>query len=139
MTGSSSSYTSTSSKGVFTKSFGVIDYAQNILSKYDEILMQAFKDNAKAEQARVQKEANTRESGWKDISDKIKVAYDHEGRQFSYSIEGDESTQSHAMTLEYGDGTNPPDPLLRTSAIGSQHDMSTDINQTLRTGLSGGL
>jgi hypothetical protein len=61
------------------------------------------------------------------------------GMGFNYSIEGDESTQSHAMTLEYGDGNNPPDPLLRTSAIGSQHDMSTDINQTLRTGLSGGL
>lgn len=139
MTGSSSSYTSTSSKGVFTGSFGVIDYAQNILSKYDEILIKAFNETAKAEQARVQKEANTRESGWKNVSDKIRVAYDHEGRQFSYSIDGDESTQSHAMTLEYGDGNNPPDPLLRTSAIGSQHDMSTDINQTLRTGLSGGL
>jgi len=139
MTGSSSSYTSTGSKGVFTGSFGAIDYAQNILSKYDEILMKAFKDNAKAEQARIQKEANTRDSGWKDIADKIRVDYDHEGRQFSYSIEGDEATQSHAMSLEYGDGKNPPDSLLRTSAISSQHDMSTDINQTLRTGLSGGL
>lgn len=139
MTGSSSSYTSTSSKGVFTGSFGVIDYAKTILSKYDEILIKAFNETAKAEQARVQKEANARESGWKNVSDKIRVAYDHEGRQFSYSIEGDESTQSHAMTLEYGDSNNPPDPLLRTSAISSQHGMSTDINQTLRDGLSGGL
>lgn len=138
MTGSSSSYMSTSSTGIFTGSFGAVEYAEAVLQRYDEVLMQALKAAAQDEQARVRKAALQMQSGWSELSDKLLVQYDHEGRQFTYTIEGDERTQEKGMNLEYGNGHLAPEPLLRSNAIQSDYTMGASINEVLRSGLMEG-
>lgn len=138
MTGSSSSYTSTSSSGMITGTFAAVEYAQNVLATYDKVLMDALKQAAKEETARIQKTARSEGSIWKEVADNLEVVYDHDNRQFTYTLSGDESVQRKAAGFEYGDMDQAPQPLLRSGALQGQYDLERNINDTLRTGLMEG-
>ena len=132
MTGSSSTYASYGSGAVFTKAFSAVLYVDNLLRVYDKVLMDILHQQAKQTQDELQEAARNSSTGWVDVADAISVTYDHENRQFSYTIAGDDATQERAMNLEYGNGHLAPTPLLRGTVLQQQDKVSDDINTKLR-------
>lgn len=130
MDGSSTIDSNTGSDGIFTGSFGAVDYAEYILNTYDDVVMEALKDHAKAQQRSLRKMARASETQWRDIAKHISVKYRHNERNFVYSVKG-KKNQELAMNLEYGNGGTPPNPMLRSAAIQSQFDAEYGINNRM--------
>lgn len=129
MTGISLSSTTVGSNGIFTGSFGAVDSAKTLIAEYHNLLIQTLNQAAEQETNRVRKAAASNESPWNKLSNNIKVDYDYENGQFVYGVKGDEQVQKKAMELEYGTLDTPPSPLLRSSAIQGQYDLSASIDQ----------
>lgn len=132
MTGFSSTHTPKSSGAIINGSFGVVDYVENILSVYDKVLMDILHSTAEQAQTSMQEQARTSDTGWAEIADSISVEYNHDNRQFSYTIVGDEATQERAMNLEYGNGHLAPTPFLRGTILQQQDKQTDSINSRLR-------
>lgn len=130
MTGSSTIDSNTGSDGIFTGSFGVVDYAEYILNNYDDVLSKTLKEHAKEAQRQLRKQARESETGWRDIAKHIRVEYKHDERNFVYSVKG-KKNQETAMNLEFGNGATPPTPLLRPAILQSQFDTEYSINRRL--------
>lgn len=138
MEGSPATYSSTGSKGIITGSFAVIDYAEYLLEAYEQVVEDALKEEAKQEQERVRESARQSKTGWSKLANRIKVRYDHDERQLTYSVRGGASIQKQAMDLEYGTPDNPPVPLLRSSVIKGQYDTENNIDSYMVNRLSEG-
>ena len=132
MTGFSSTYTPKGSSGIFNGSLSVVDYVDNLLRIYDKTLMDILHAKAAQTQSDMQETASKSDTGWANIANTISVTYEHESRQFSYSISGDDATQEKAMNLEYGNGHLAPTPFLRTTILQQQDKDTSDINAQLR-------
>lgn len=132
MTGFSSTHTPKSSGAIINGSFGVVDYVENLLSVYDKVLMDILHSTAEQAQTSMQEQARTSDTGWAEIADSISVEYNHDNRQFSYTIVGDEATQERAMNLEYGNGHLAPTPFLRGHILQQQDKQTDSINSRLR-------
>lgn len=132
MTGFSSTYTPKSSGGIFNGSLSAIDYVDNLLRIYDKVLMDILHEKAAQTQSALQETARNSNTGWVNIADAISVTYEHENRQFSYTINGDDATQEKAMNLEYGNGHLAPTPLLRGTVLQQQDKDTQEINSRLR-------
>ena len=132
MTGFSSTYTPKSSGGIFNGSLSAIDYVDNLLRIYDKVLMDILHEKAAQTQSELQETARNSNTGWVNIADSISVTYEHENRQFSYTINGDNATQEKAMNLEYGNGHLAPTPLLRGTVLQQQDKDTQEINSKLR-------
>lgn len=132
MTGFSSTYSPKGSDGIINGSFGVVDYVENLLNVYDKVLMEILHSTAEEAQTSMQEQARTSSTGWAEIADSISVKYNHENRQFSYTIVGDEETQERAMNLEYGNGHLAPTPFLRGTILQQQDKQTDSINSRLR-------
>lgn len=130
MTGYSTIDSNTGSNGIITGSFGAVDYAEYILNVYDDVVMSALNDHAKAQQRSLRKMARASQTKWRDIAKHIKVNYRHDERNFVYSVQGAKN-QELAMNLEYGNGGLPPVPMLRSAAIQSQFDAEYSINSRM--------
>lgn len=139
MTGSSNTHSSTGSKGIFNGSFYAVDYAENILRRYDDALMSILQEKAQDRQREIRETARTSDTGWAAIADSIEVNYDHESRNFTYTISGDEAVHEKAMNLEYGNGHLAPTPLLRGTVLQQQDKDTRDIDNALRNLLSQGI
>jgi hypothetical protein len=94
--------------------------------------MDILHSKAKQTQNEMQDNARKSDTGWADIADSISVSYEHENRQFAYSISGDDATQEKAMNLEYGNGHLAPTPLLRGSILQQQDKQTEEINSKMR-------
>lgn len=132
MTGSSLTHSPNSSGGMITGTFGAVEYVDNMLREYDKVLMQILHGSAAKAQTDLRKQASQSDTGWAEIADSISVEYNHENRQFSYTITGDDATQERAMNLEYGNGHLAPTPLLRGSILQQQDKQTEEINSRLR-------
>lgn len=132
MTGSSKTHSSTGSKGIFNGTFSAVEYAENILSRYDDALMSILNQKAESRQAELRETARTSDTGWASIANSIEVKYDHESRNFTYTINGDEATQEKAMNLEYGNGHLAPTPLLRGTVLQQQDKDTKEIDTALQ-------
>jgi hypothetical protein len=135
MTGNYSSTLSQGSNGIFTGSFGAVDEVKTLVSEYHAVLMQAIKDAAKEETQRVRQAASDEKSPWNSIADSLNVDFDYNEGQFVYGVQGDEKTQQKAMDLEYGTLENAPAPLLRSSAIQGQYDLSLTLDSKVNNEL----
>ena len=133
MSGFSSTYLHDGSGAIFTGSFSVVDYAENILSQYDDALMTILKEKAQERQREIREAAATSDTGWASLANSIQVEYDHPTRNFTYTISGDEEAQRKALDLEYGNGHLAPTPLLRGTILQQQDKDTDDINSRLRT------
>lgn len=132
MSGFSSTYTPKGSGGIFNGSLSAVDYVDNLLRIYDKTLMDILHSKAKQTQNEMRESARKSGTGWAGIADSISVSYEHENRQFSYSISGDDATQEKAMNLEYGNGHLAPTPLLRGTILQQQDKDTEEINSRLR-------
>lgn len=132
MSGMSLSYLPNGSGAIFTGSFSVVDYAENVLRQYDDVLMSVLKDKATERQKEIRKTAATSDTGWASLANSIEVTYDHDSRNFTYTIAGDEQEQRKALDLEYGNGHLAPTPLLRGTILQQQDKDADDINTRLR-------
>lgn len=132
MTGFSSTYSPKGSGAIISGSFGVVNYVEDILRVYDDVLMDILKSTAEEAQVSMREQARTSDTGWADIADAISVEYNHDNRQFSYTIVGDETTQGRAMDLEYGNGHLAPTPFLRGTILQQQDKQTDAINSRLR-------
>lgn len=132
MTGSSSTYSHYGSGAIFTKAFSAVNYVDNLLRVYDDVLMDILHERARQTQEEMREEARKSNTGWADVADFISVSYNHDERNFSYTIEGDEATQERAMNLEYGNGHLAPTPFLRGTVLQQQDKVTEDINTRLR-------
>lgn len=130
--GTTSSRTPKSSGGIINGSLAVVDYVDNLLRVYDDVLMNILHEQAQQTQIDLREQARQSDTGWVDVADAISVQYDHDNRQFSYTITGDDATQEHAMNLEYGNGHLAPTPLLRGTILQQQDKVTADINSKLR-------
>lgn len=135
MIGINSSSISTGSNGVITGSFGAVDNVKVLLSEYHAVLMKAIKDASARETQRVRQAASAADSPWNGIANNLNVDFDYEEGQFSYNVTGDEEAQKKAMDLEYGTLDQAPQPLLRSSAIQGQYDLSLSIDSTINSEL----
>lgn len=120
-----------------TGTFSVVEYAETILRKYDDALMSILKEKAAQRQQELRKAAASSKTGWSDLADLIQVDYDHESRNFMYTISGDEANHQKALDLEYGNGHMAPTPLLRGTILQQQDKDADDINNALRKTLMG--
>lgn len=132
MTGISSTYSPKGSGGIINGSLAVVDYVDNLLRVYDAVLMDILHSQAAQTQSQMREDARKSDTGWADIADAISVEYDHDNRQFSYTIEGDDATQERAMNLEYGNGHLAPTPFLRGTILQQQDKVTADVNSRLR-------
>lgn len=132
MTGYSDNYSPTGSKGIIKGTFSVVDYAENVLRRYDDALMGILKAKAASRQSELRETARTSDTGWASIADSIEVNYNHESRNFTYTISGDEATQEKAMNLEYGNGHLAPTPLLRGTVLQQQDKDTKEIDEALK-------
>lgn len=132
MSGNYSSTIDQGSNGIFTGSFTAVEEVKTLLAEYQVTLMKALKDASARETQRIQQAASAEDSPWNGIASALKVDYDAEEGQFVYGVEGDEETQRKAMDLEYGTLEQAPAPLLRSSAIQGQYDLSSAIDSSVR-------
>lgn len=133
MSGFSSTYLPDGFGSIFTGSLAAVDYAEHVLRQYDEVLMSVLQEKAKERQGEIRQTAMTSDTDWSALANSIEVNYDHETRNFTYTIAGDEEAQSKALDLEYGNGHLAPTPLLRGTILQQQDKDSDDINTRLRT------
>lgn len=130
MSGSSTNNSSTGSDGIITGVFGVVNYVENILNTYDDVVLKALHAEARKRQSDLRKQASASDTEWKDLAKHIMVRYDHETRNFNYTVKG-KKNQEKAMNLEYGNGPTPPTPFFRSSALQSAYDSEASINRTM--------
>ena len=135
MSGSSPTYLPNGSGAIFTGTFSVVTYAENILLEYDKVLMDILKKKAEERQTEMRTSASKSGTGWSELAESIEVGYDHDSRSFTYTIAGDEANQRRAMDLEYGNGHLAPTPFLRTTILQQQDKDTDDINNALRGAL----
>lgn len=128
MTGTYSSTLTEGSDGVFKGSFGAVEDVKVLLSEYHGVLMTALQQAAGEETDRIRQIAAESDSPWNPIADSLYVDFDYEAGQFVYGVKGDEKVQQKAVDLEYGMLEQPPAPLLRSSAIQGQYDLSSAID-----------
>ena len=134
MEGSSTS-ASKGSNGMFTGTFSPVVYAEYLLEQYPKLLNQALKEEAKAQQQSLQKQASELGNGWEDLADKLRVKYNAETGTYTYRLVGGNRIQKKAMALEYGTPQQAPTPLLRTNILEKQQDVGTSIATSINTGI----
>lgn len=130
MTGSSTIQLNTGSSGIITGSFAAVEYAEYILAHYDSVVTELLHDQAREQQRNLRKQARESDTGWKDLAKHIKVEYSHEERNFVYSVNG-KKNQAKALDLEYGNGSQPPIPFLRSAILQTQYDSEQSLNNKM--------
>jgi len=133
MNGSSSTYTLSDSDGIINGPFGVVEHLENVLRMYEDAINEAVEQFAASEKKRMRRLASSVDNNWNKLKDSLNVRYDYESGDFVYEVEGDDLVRQIAMELEYGTPENPPNSLLRSSALEgaqvSEVEVSTGIRQ----------
>lgn len=132
MSGNYSSTIDQGSNGIFTGSFTAVEEVKTLLAEYQVTLMKALKDASARETERIRQAASAEDSPWNGLANSLSVNFDPTEGQFVYGVEGDEETQRKAMDLEYGTLEQAAAPLLRSSAIQGQYDLSSTIDSSIR-------
>jgi hypothetical protein len=97
---------------------------ESVLSNYASAIKQAITEITQEEQDKAQETARGMDNGWSELADQIKVQYNHEDRELKYSVEGG---GLKAQSLEFGDESNAPTPVLRKHAAMSKDDFNKRV------------
>ena len=95
----------------------IVEYTETLVANYQEAVLKAVQEIKQEEEISLINSAKTEGSGWEGISSSLSIKVNSDLSSLKYEVVGSEKDMYTSMVLEFGDETNSPIPLLRTSSL----------------------
>lgn len=130
MLGTSTTSSVNSSAPIISGMPAAIGFVEDVINYYESFIKRALDEIAAETQSDIRAQAKAKD-GWRDLSDKINVQYDHDERELKYSV--DIEDQERVRALEFGTATEAPNPLLRTHAAEGRQNFTDKVMTRVHT------